>query len=179
MKPIHVRCIVALLALAGAGAALAITSAGDAQRAPEWIDAPELPAPELRCGESPEHAAHRALIAEKAARERVAVYALAPNAGLIARARFAEAQACAELAGDAQQAQRIGSAASAFSARLAHDYAKHVERYRLSRRAGRTAAAGADIAFVDALWNASDEAAHASFFEQLRADRALAEEEQP
>jgi hypothetical protein len=155
--------------------AFAFVTKNAAQLAPTWIDAPELPDPAPRCSEPAEHAAHRAGLAEQAAHERAAVYALVPGAGLTARARFAEAEACAGLAGDAPRAARIASVSARFNARLARDYAQHVERYRLARRAGRAADAAADIAFIEALWSAPELASHAQrgpFLEQLRADRA-------
>jgi hypothetical protein len=173
MKPTYLLALFAL-----AGGALAFGSADGAERGPTWIEPPVVPEPERRCSEPAEHAAHRASAAERAAHERAEVFALVPSAALTARARFAEARACATLAGDAAGADRIARVAATFDQRFAREYTAHAERYRLARRAARPADASASVAFFEAVWTAAELDAHpqrAAFVEQLRVDAVAAQ----
>lgn len=118
-----------------------------AQRS-DTIAVPALPQLGARCSADPAHAEHRSRQALRSAIARAERYAFAPQDGLIALERFAEARACAELAGASMLLEEATRRAARHRARVEADYAEHVARYRLARRAERLREAKEDIDFL-------------------------------
>jgi hypothetical protein len=98
-------------------------------------------------------------------------YPFAPQDGLEALARLAEAVDCARLAGDSGAMSEPSQQLAQAHERIERDFRDHSQRYALLRKHERMREAADDIAYLTALgWPESG-----AFAEQLRIDRNVLE----